>query len=92
MGIGPVMKIYVSRLQFDVFTDADFAELFVFENKSDPISVKRRTNVLLNLGGVPILWLFKLKTGIVLSTQETEYITLSQGMCGLVAARGLLKK
>ena len=65
------MRLYVSRLQFDVFTDADFAELFVFENKSDPISVKRRTNVPLNVGGVPILWLSKLKTGIALSTQDT---------------------
>ena len=44
----------------------------------------------MTFGGVPIFWSSKLQTEIALSTLETEYTALSQGIRELVAARGLL--
>jgi hypothetical protein len=44
----------------DLFADADFAGLFVADDKQDPVSVKSRTGLLVNFGGVPIFWISKL--------------------------------
>ena len=48
------MKPEVENLKLDLFSDADFTRLFATEYKIDPISVKSRTGVLLNFGGVPV--------------------------------------
>ena len=47
-------------LRLDIFADADFAGLFTSEDKQDPVSVKIRTSIILNCGGVPIFWNSKL--------------------------------
>jgi hypothetical protein len=52
--------------------------------------VKSRTGYVLTLGSAPILWVSKLQTEIALSTLESEYIALSQGMRDLLPARDLL--
>ena len=78
------------NLKLDLFADADFAGLFVAEDKHDPISVKSRTGLLLNFGGVPILCSSKLQSEIALSTLEAEYIALSQGMREVVSARSMV--
>ena len=74
------MKPDLSNLQLDLFVDDDFFRLYTTEDKTDPISVKSQTWIMINFGGVPILWSSKLQSEISLSTLEAEYITLSQGM------------
>ena len=66
-----------NKLQLDFNADANFAGVFVSEDKQDPVSVKSRTGLLMSFGGVPIFWSSKLQTEIALSTLEAEYITLS---------------
>ena len=73
-----------------MFADDDFACLFPSEDKQDPISVKSRTVVLLNFGGVSVCWSSKLQSEIALSTFEAEYIALSQGKRELVSTRRLV--
>ena len=46
----------LKNLQFDLFADTDFAGLYFSEDKQDPIIMKSRTGLLLNVGGVPIFW------------------------------------
>ena len=58
--IARYLKVTRSRLQLDFFTDADFAGLFVAEDKRDPISVKSRTGLVMNFRRVPIFWNSKL--------------------------------
>ena len=43
-----------NKFQPDLYADADFASLFVVEDKQDPVSVKSWTGLLMNFGGVPI--------------------------------------
>ena len=74
---GLIMKPDNSKVQLDLYTDADFASLFISEDKDDPISVKSRTGMLLTFGDVPIFCSSKLQSEIVLSTLEAEYIALS---------------
>ena len=51
---GLIMKPYVKNLNLDLFADVDFVGLFAAENKQNPVSVKSRTGLLLNFGGVTI--------------------------------------
>ena len=87
---GMILTPNAKNLKLDLFADADFAGLFVAEDKHDPVGVKSRTGLLLNFGGVPILWSSKLQSEIALSTLEAEYIALSQGMRELVSARSMV--
>ena len=77
------------KLHMDLYADADFAGLWNQEEAIDPISAKSRTGILLTLGNVPLLWKSKLQTETALSTMESEYIALSQGMRELVSMRSL---
>ena len=79
-----------SKLQLDLFADADFAGLFVAEDKHDLESVKSRAGLIMSFGGVPIFGSSKLQTEIALSTLEAEYIVLSQGTRELVSASNLV--
>ena len=74
------MKPDKSKLQLDLYADAEFAGLFTSEDKDDPISVRIRTGLLLTFRDVPVFWSSKLQSVISLSTLEAEYIGLSQGM------------
>ena len=76
----------------DLFADADFTGLYNVEAKDDPISVKIWSGISMTFGDVPILWNSKLQSEIALSTLESEYIALSQGMRDLVSARRLVKE
>jgi hypothetical protein len=58
--------------------DADYSGLW----KSD----------VLTLGGYPLLWVSKLQSEIALSTLESEYISLAQGMRDLLPMRRLLEE
>ena len=48
------MKPEFKNLKLDLFVDADFSGLLAADDNQDPISVKSRTGLLLNFGGVPI--------------------------------------
>ena len=79
-----------SRLDLDLYVDADFAGLWSHEDDQDPVSVKSRTGYVITLGGCPISWSSKLQTEIALSTTEAEFIALSQAMRELIPTRRLL--
>ena len=68
-----VMQPNINNLRLDLFADADFVGLFAAEDDQDPISLKSRTGLLLNFGGVLILWsskiLIKRRCG---KTRETK--------------------
>ena len=78
------------KMRIKMFADADFAGLCTTEDKMNPVSVKSRSEVLLTLRNVPILWSYKLQTENSLSTLEAKYISLSQGIRDLVWARRLM--
>ena len=67
---GLIMKSELKNLKLYLFADTDFSGLFATENELDPISVKSRTGILLNFGGVPVYWISKLQSEISLSTLE----------------------
>ena len=85
-----ILSPNAAKLQLDLYADADFAGLLTAEDVHDPISFKSLSGFIMNFGGVPIFWSSKLQSQIKLSTLEAEYIALSQGMRGLVAARNLV--
>ena len=89
---GLVMKPDLKNLRLYLFADGDFVCLYSTKDKQYPISVKSRTGLLLNFGGVPILWSSKLQSEIALSTMEVENIALSQGIKELVAGKSFLAK
>jgi hypothetical protein len=64
--------------QIDCHVDADFAGLFSVEDGQNTVSVKSRTGYVIFFCGVPLLWVSKLQTLIVLLTMEAEYVALSQ--------------
>ena len=67
-------------LSVELYADADYAGLWGAEDPTDLISVKSRSGFVVTLDGVPVFWQSKMQTEIALSTQESEYISLSQGM------------
>ena len=71
-------------LSIELYADADYGGLWGAEDPADPISVKSRSGFVVTLGGVPVFWQSKMQTEIALSTQESKYISLSQGMRSLL--------
>ena len=61
------------------------------EDPTDPISVKSRSGFVVTLGGVPVFWQSKMQTEIALSTQESEYTSLTQAMRSLLPIRALFQ-
>ena len=84
---GLIMRPNKTKLGLDLFADEDFAGLFAAEDRDDPISVNSITGIPITFGEVSIYWSLKLQSEILLSTLETEYIALSQGMYELVSSR-----
>ena len=72
--------------------DADFAGLWGYEDKQDPVCVWSRTGYVVTFGGCPVLWVSKLQTEIALSTTEAEYIALSQAMRDLLPTKRILEE
>ena len=68
----------------DCYVDADFAGLWSYEDKEDPVCVRSRTGYVLTFGGCPLLWVSKLQTEVALSTTEAEYIALLQAIRDLL--------
>ena len=64
----------------ECFVDADFAGGWSTNESDDPASVYSRTGYIIKYRNCPILWASKLQSEISLSTEEAEYIALSQSM------------
>ena len=76
---GMFYKLCKSRC-IEVFLDADFAGSWAAENSLDPNSVLSKTGHVICIFGFPLHWQSKLKTEIVLSTTEADYVALSQSL------------
>jgi len=79
-----------NELNVDCFVDADFGGLFSVEDSMDPVSAKSRTGYVIMLAGCPLVWASKLQTTIALSTQNAEYVALSQSLRELSSIRELI--
>jgi hypothetical protein len=79
------------NLDLDCYVDADFAGLWPYEDKLDPVCVKSRTGFVLCIADCPIVWLSKLQDAIALSTQEAEYYALSYCMRSVLPLQRLFK-
>lgn len=79
-----------SNLKVDCFVDADFGGLFGVEDPNDPVCAKSRTGYVIMLANCPLVWTSKLQTTIALSTQNAEYVALSQSLRDLVPIREML--
>lgn len=63
---GLVTKPVVNNFKLDLFIDAGYVRLSALENRLDLVSIKSRTGVPINFGGVPVCWISKLQSEIVL--------------------------
>ena len=59
------------ELEMDLYADEDFAGLWNAEDANDTICTNSRTEILLTIGNVPLLWKSKLQTETALSTMES---------------------
>ena len=79
------------NLDIDCYVDADFAGLWPYEDKLDPVCVKSRTGFVLCIADCPIIWLSKLQDTVALSTQEAEYYALSYCMRSVLPLQRLFE-
>jgi hypothetical protein len=77
-------------LNLDCFCDADFAGLFGVELQDNPNSARSRLGFVITIGGCPLLWKSKLIREICLSTQHSEYTSLSAAMRELIPLRSIV--
>ena len=64
-------------MKVDVYVDSDFAGLWSYESREDPLCVKSRAGFLITIASCPVIWNTKLQPDISLSTMEAEYNALS---------------
>ena len=76
----------------DMFVDADFAGLYRSDPDFEPSSAKSRMGYLIKFAGCPLLVKSCLISSICLSTAESEYYALSQGLRSLMPIKELLKE
>jgi hypothetical protein len=70
--------------KMDCYPDADFAGLWLRDDRQDLHGVRSRTGDVICLANCPVLWKSKLQTEIALSTIEVEYVALSTLCCDLL--------
>ncbi len=89
--MGLILSPYETlMLRIDCFVDADFAGLWGYENRHDPVCVKSRTGYILFISGCPVHWISKLQTDIATSTMEAEYNALSMAMRDVLPLKDLV--
>ena len=88
---GLVLKPTHNNLHVDCFVDADFADLWPYEDKQDPSCVKSRTGFAICIANCPIVWTSKLQPDIATSTMEAEYNALSTAMKSVIPLLELLR-
>ena len=82
----------INEFQVDYYVDTDFAGLRKVEDDQDPVSAKSRSGYLIAFMGCPLQWASKLYAQIILSTMESEYITLSQVIREVIELHEILKE
>ena len=79
-----------NELKVDMYVDADFAGLWGYKDKDDPVCVKSCSGFVILVGNCPVIWGSKLQSMIALSTMEAEYIALSDSMKQLLILKRLV--
>ena len=74
---------------FNYLSKETSKRLFPTPSQSYLYKIKNWHIILFTIGNVPLLWKSKVQTETALSTMESEYIALSQGMRELVSMRTL---
>jgi hypothetical protein len=74
----------LGTLGLDDHADSDFAGLHRCDPDPELTAMKSCTGYLITLVDVPLIWKSQLQSKIVLSTQESEYSTLSQSLCAVI--------
>jgi hypothetical protein len=77
------------ELPIDCYVDADFAELWGYEDRNDASCVKSHTGYIINIANFPVIWKSKLQSCIAYSTMEVEYNALSMAMRAVLPLRNL---
>lgn len=67
----------INKIQVDCFPDNNFAGLYGHKDVQDPHCARSQTGSVAIFYSCPVLWKSQLKTEIVLSTMEAEYVALS---------------
>ena len=80
------------KLVVDCYADADFAGLWVHEDRQDPICARNRTGFVLTFSNCPLLWVSKLHTEIDLSTLHSEYMEFPHSVRALLPLKILIKE
>lgn len=76
-----------------LYADADFAGNWVKDVAQTSIDTARsRTGYVLMHAGCPVIWASKMQTEIALSSTESEYVALSQGLREVLPLMGLIKE
>ena len=76
---------------FDCWVDADFAGNWrQADAHIDPMTSKSRSGWIVRFADAPITWASKMRTIVVMSTSEAEYIALSTSLREVIPLMGLL--
>ena len=88
---GLILKLN-SEFDVDVYVDADFARLWPYKDKNDPVCVKSCAGYIITVAGCPIICNSWLMPETALSTMEAEYNALSLCMQAVLPFQQILKK
>jgi hypothetical protein len=70
-----------TKRSFDCYCDADFCGLWDQDTaERDFVTARSRSGYLVMYANCPVVWASKLQTKIVLSSTESEYVSLSQSL------------
>ena len=64
-------------LNIDAYPDAEFAELYNYEEHSNTVCVRNRTGFIITVAGCPVFWKSQLQTETATSTIQAEVIALA---------------
>jgi Reverse transcriptase (RNA-dependent DNA polymerase) len=77
----------------ECYCDADFSGNWdATAAEQDSSTARSRTGYVVLYGACPIIWASKLQTEIALSSTESEYIALSQGLREVIPLMGLIQE
>jgi Reverse transcriptase (RNA-dependent DNA polymerase) len=78
---------------FQLYSDADFSGNWSSEcAEHDATTARSRSGYVVKYGGCPIIWASRLQTEIALSSTESEYVALSQGLREVLPLMELTKE
>jgi hypothetical protein len=69
-------KSHKGQLNIFFYVNADFANLWGYEEKQDPSCVKSCYGYIIFIVDCPVLWVSRLQSDIATSTMEAEYSAL----------------